>query len=242
MTAEKSLSPKGLKVAEMVQSGDGQAKALGRAPGVWESRGVGNSYLLTTPDGDVLVNAGTLNDARRGRALFAQVSSNPVRYIVLTQSHANQYGGLEVYKTPDNTVIAHNTYPEDRAYSEALSAHYRRGSRRIFGGITGRTEDMVPTKEVAPDLLIGDEGYAFELGGQRFEIIWTPGGETRSAVIVWLPDEKIAVVGNLFGPLFGNHPNLNTLRGDKPRRALQFIDSVKTLRALKPELILTGHE
>lgn len=100
----------------------------------------------------------------------------------------------------------------------------------------------MPTQEVAPDLLIGDEGYAFELGGRRFEIIHTPGGETRSAVIVWLPDEKIAVVGNLFGPLFGNQPNLNTLRGDKPRWALQFIDSIKTLRALQPEQILTGHE
>lgn len=32
------------------------------------------------------------------------------------------------------------------------------------------------------------------------------------------------------------------MRGDKPRWALQFIDSVKKLRALKPELILTGHE
>jgi alkyl sulfatase BDS1-like metallo-beta-lactamase superfamily hydrolase len=242
MAADQSASHQGLKVAELVQSGHGQAAAIERAPGVFESRGIGNSYLLTTPEGDVLVNAGALGDARRGRELFAKVSQNPIRYIVLTQSHANQYGGLEVYKTPKNQVIAHKTYPEDRVYSEALSPHYRRGSRRIFGGISGRTEDIVPTQEVAPDLLIGDEGHAFTLGGRRFEIIHTPGGETRSAVIVWLPDEKIAVVGNLFGPLFGNQPNLNTLRGDKPRWALQFIDSVKKLRALGPELVLTGHE
>lgn len=101
---------------------------------------------------------------------------------------------------------------------------------------------MIPTLEVAPDLLIGDKGHAFELGGRRFEIIWTPGGETRSAVIVWLSAEKIAIVGNLFGPLFGNHPNLNTLRGDKPRSALEFIASLERVRALEPELILTGHE
>jgi alkyl sulfatase BDS1-like metallo-beta-lactamase superfamily hydrolase len=231
-----------LRVAALVQSGDAQAHAIERAPGIWESRGVGNSYLLTTPDGDVLVNAGTLADARKGRELFAAVSSNPVRFIVLTQSHANQYGGLEVYKTSDNTVIAHRIYPQDRAYSEALSGHYRRGSRRIFGGITGRTEDMIPTQEVTPDLLMGDEGHCFTLGGRRFELIWTPGGETRSALIVWLPDEGIAVVGNLLGPLFGNYPNLNTLRGDKPRSALEFIESVTKLRALKPRLVLTGHE
>ncbi|CAN7321606.1 MBL fold metallo-hydrolase [Phenylobacterium sp. LjRoot225] len=242
MTDQERRSDDRLKVAELVKSGEGQAAAIERAPGIWESRGVGNSYLVTTPQGDVLVNAGTLADARRGRELFAQVSSHPVRYIVLTQSHANQYGGLEVYKTSENTVIAHRTYAEDRANAEALSAHYRRGSRRIFGTITGSTEAMIPTREVPPDLLIDDQGHAFDLGGRRFEIIWTPGGETRSAVIVWLPQEKIAIVGNLFGPLFGNHPNLNTLRGDKPRSALQFINSVMTLRALGPELVLTGHE
>lgn len=242
MSADQSLTDNGLRAAQFVKSGQDQAAAIERSPGIWESRGVGNSYLVTTTDGDVLVNAGALRDARRGRDLFAAVSDHPLRYIVLTQSHANQYGGLEVYKTAENTVIAHRIYPEDRAYGEALSAHYRRGSRRIFGGMTGPTEDLIPTKEVAPDLLIGDEGHSFELGGRRFEIIWTPGGETRSAVIVWLPQERIAIVGNLFGPIFGNHPNLNTLRGDKPRSALQFIDSVKKLRALEPELVLTGHE
>lgn len=241
MSDEPKLSHKGLRVAELVKSGEGQEAAIERAPGVHESRGVGNSYLFTTSEGDVLVNAGTLGDARRGRALFSKVSSSPIRRIILTQSHANQYGGLEIYKTPDNTVIAQRNYPEDRRYSEALSAHYRRGSRRMFGQITGPVQDIVPTKEVSPDLLI-DERYAFELGGRRFEILWTPGGETRSALIVWLPDERIAVVGNLFGPIFGNQPNLNTIRGDKPRSALQFIESSKTLRALQPELLLTGHE
>jgi alkyl sulfatase BDS1-like metallo-beta-lactamase superfamily hydrolase len=32
------------------------------------------------------------------------------------------------------------------------------------------------------------------------------------------------------------------MRGDKPRWALQFIESVKALRALRPDLVLTGHE
>jgi glyoxylase-like metal-dependent hydrolase (beta-lactamase superfamily II) len=241
MTVDSKLSHQGLRVAEMVKSGEGQQAAIERAPGVYESRGVGNSYLLTTPDGNVLVNAGTLGDARRGRELFRAISAQAIRYIVLTQSHANQYGGLEIYKTPDNSVIAQRNYPDDRRYHEALSAHYQRGSRRIFGAITGPTRDIVPTHEVAPDRLFDSE-YAFELGGRRFELHSTPGGETRSALIVWLPDEKLAVVGNLFGPLFGNQPNLNTLRGDKPRSALAFIDSITKLRALRPELLLTGHE
>ena len=98
---------------------------------------MGNSYLLTTPEGDVLVNAGTLGDARRGRELFRAVSRQPIRYIILTQSHANQYGGLEVFKTPENQVIAHRNYPEDRRYGEALYAHYRRITRKMWGNIAG---------------------------------------------------------------------------------------------------------
>ncbi len=35
---------------------------------------------------------------------------------------------------------------------------------------------------------------------------------------------------------------MNTLRGDKPRSALAFIESVKRVRALAPRQILTGHE
>jgi alkyl sulfatase BDS1-like metallo-beta-lactamase superfamily hydrolase len=232
----------GLRAAEMVQSGHGQTSAIERAPGIWESRGIGNSYLVTTDDGDVLINAGGLGDARRGRDLFTKVSNRAIRYIILTQSHANQFGGLEVYKTDRNVVLAHRNYPDERAINEMLAAHYRRGSRRIFAGITGRTQDILPTKEVTPDLLIGDGGYQFSLGNRQFEVIWTPGGETRSAVIVWLPQERIAIVGNLFGPLFGNHPNLNTMRGDKPRSAREFIASAKKVRDLRPKLLLTGHE
>jgi alkyl sulfatase BDS1-like metallo-beta-lactamase superfamily hydrolase len=239
--SSNTITAKGLKVDSMVQSGKNQAEAVDRGNGIYENQGIGNSYLITTSEGNVLVNAGALKDARRGKKLFARISSQPIRHIVLTQSHANQFGGLEIYKTSENQVIAHRNYPEERQYTEALSAHYRRGSRRIFARLTGATDEIMPTREVAPDLLI-DEFQAFELGGRRFEIYWTPGGETRSAVIVWLPLERVAIVGNLFGPLFGNHPNLNTMRGDKPRWALQFIASVTKVRELAPVQILTGHE
>jgi glyoxylase-like metal-dependent hydrolase (beta-lactamase superfamily II) len=230
-----------LRVAQMIRSGDKQSAAIERAPGLYECQGVGNSYRIVTPDGDVMVNTGTLGDAQRNRLLFDAVSGNPVRHIVLTQHHANQYGGLEIYKTDQNQVIAQRRYPDDRHYHDMLMAHYRRGSRRIFAGITGPTERMLPMHEISPDLLF-DDHHTFELGGRRFEVLATPGGEALCALVVWLPDERIAVVGNLFGPLFGNQPNLNTVRGDKPRSAVEFIRSIKRVRDLKPELLLTGHE
>lgn len=151
----------------MVTSGMRQARATERAAGVYESRGVGNRYLLTTPQGEMLVDAGTLGDVRRGSEPFRKVSAGPLR------------------------------------------EHCQRGSRRIFRRISGPTEDILAAREVPPDIPI-DERHVFLLGERHFEIIWTPVGETRSGVIVRLPDDGIAIIGNVFGPLSGNHPKLNT--------------------------------
>lgn len=231
----------GTLLGSLVTSGEGQSEAILRAPGVWESRGVGNSYLATTPDGDVLVNAGTLNDGKRGYELFRKVSQAPVRYIVLTQSHLNQYGAVEVFKTPETTLVAHRLYPEGRAYAAALRPYYGRRTQKLWASINSLKAGQPPTKEFTPEVLV-DQRFEFELGGRRFEVISTPGGETRDAMVVWMPEEKIAIVGNLFGPIFGHQPNLNTLRGDKPRWALQYIESARAVRELGPELLLTGHE
>src|SRR5688572_25136244 len=50
MTTDPNRSSAGLKVAELVKSGEGEQSAIERAPGVWESRGIGNSYLVTTSE------------------------------------------------------------------------------------------------------------------------------------------------------------------------------------------------
>jgi glyoxylase-like metal-dependent hydrolase (beta-lactamase superfamily II) len=232
----------GILLADLVKSGEGQAEAILRAAGLWESRGVGNSYLVTTPEGDVLVNAGTLPDGKRGRELFAKVSNGPVRYIVLTQSHANQCDAVEVFKTPENKLVTHRTWTEGRAYAAALRPYYGRRGRKLWGAITATAaEPGPPPRDFPPDILV-DDRFAFELGGRRFEALSTPGGETRDALVVWMPDERIAIVGNLFGPIFGHQPNLNTIRGDKPRWALKYIESAKRVRDLGAELLLTGHE
>ena len=45
MTETTSPAYAGLAVAELIQSGHGADDAIERAPGVYESRGIGNSYL-----------------------------------------------------------------------------------------------------------------------------------------------------------------------------------------------------
>jgi alkyl sulfatase BDS1-like metallo-beta-lactamase superfamily hydrolase len=91
-----------------------------------------------------------------------------------------------------------------------------------------------------PDIVV-DRHHEFELGGRRFEVISTPGGEALDSLTVWLPQERIAFTGNLFGPVFLAMPNLVTMRGDKPRLVQRYLPSLDTVRKLEAELLITGH-
>ena len=72
-------------------------------------------------------------------------------------------------------------------------------------------------------------------------LLSTPGGETTDALVVWLPDSKTLLSGNLFGPLFGHVPNLVTMRGDRYRDALTYVASLDVVLDLAPERLITGH-
>ena len=104
-----------------------------------------------------------------------------------------------------------------------------------------RSELKDKIEEAQLDILF-DDSHCFELGGRQFELYATPGGESLDSLVVWLPGDKIAVVGNLFGPIFGHMPNLYTLRGDKIRSAMRYIESIERVKALRPAMIITGHQ
>ena len=93
----------------------------------------------------------------------------------------------------------------------------------------------LPPEPVLTDSFI--DSHAFELGGRRFELYSTPGGETTDALVVWMPEHRTVFIGNLMGPFFGHVPNLYTLRGDKIRSAMAFIHSVDRVIALGPETL-----
>jgi alkyl sulfatase BDS1-like metallo-beta-lactamase superfamily hydrolase len=231
-----------LELTKLVTAGDNDLAAVGIGDGIFMSRGVSNSYLISTSDGDVLINTGMPHEGERHRSRYAAVSSGPVRVIVFTQSHMDHIGGWPAFSGRDVETVVQSNFDAVREYWTSLGPFYSRRSQRLWGSIasTSTSGQAAEFVEPTPTLRFEDH-HAFQVGDLRIELISTPGGETTDSLVVWLPTKRTAFTGNMMGPMFGHVPNLYTIRGDKIRSALTFTESVDAVRSLHPEVLVTGH-
>jgi alkyl sulfatase BDS1-like metallo-beta-lactamase superfamily hydrolase len=227
-------------LASLIQAGDGQKEAEAITDFIFMAKDISNAYLITTSAGDVMVNTGFMDHAERTKALLAPKRSGQLRYIVLTQAHADHYGGVPAVREPGTLVIAERRFVDTWEYFDKLGPYLGRRSAKLWKGTVKRGANPPPPPKVVPDIAV-DRRYEFELGGRRFEVISTPGGESLCSVVVWMPKERVVFTGNLFGPVFLAVPNLVTTRGDKPRLVERYLPSLDTVRRLGAEILVTGH-
>jgi alkyl sulfatase BDS1-like metallo-beta-lactamase superfamily hydrolase len=226
--------------ALIVMEGEGTQDAFPLGNGIYMSRGISNSYLVTTPDGDVLINTGMAHEAPEITRRFAAVSHNPLRVIVFTQGHADHVGGWSQFDGPDIETIAQANHADVREYWTRLGPYYSNRTEKLWRTDLARIDRSYQPPEPVVTTTFLDR-HEFALGGRRFELLATPGGETTDSLVVWLPEVRTVFTGNLMGPLFGHVPNLYTLRGDKYRSAIAYIYALDRVLALEPEVLVTGH-
>lgn len=226
--------------ALIVKEGEGTQDAVALGAGIYMSRGISNSYLITTPDGDVLVNTGMYHEAPEIERRFAAVSTNPIRVIVFTQGHADHVGGWSHFARDGVETIAHANHADVREYWTSLQPFYSARTAKLWSrDVTNVDPTFRPPEPVVTRTFL--DTHSFTLGGRRIELHSTPGGETTDSLVVWLPADRTVFTGNLTGPLFGHVPNLYTVRGDKIRSARGYIQSVDRVIALEPDVLITGH-
>lgn len=227
-------------LADLVRAGDSQTEAVTITDFLFQANDMSNAYLVTTDDGDVMINTGFVDHASRTSGLLAPHRTGPLRYIFLTQSHADHFGGVPTFREEGTIVVGGPEFTEAAAEMRDLQPFFASRTGKLWANITRRGNAPTPQPLVKPDVLV-DRRLAMDVGGRTFELIHTPEGETVDSLTVWLPNEKIAFTGNLFGPVWLSFPFLVTLRGDRPRLSRNYLKSLETVRDLGAEILVTGH-
>jgi alkyl sulfatase BDS1-like metallo-beta-lactamase superfamily hydrolase len=205
----------------------------------------GNVYMVTTPEGNVIIDTAASDLAAEAKTLLASQSHEPVKYIILTHGHADHIGGISLWKQPGIQIIAQRNYVEFVNYVTRLDGFFAPRNAAAFN----RPPEEVGLwagnygAKIDPTILF-DQEYTFTLGGVEFQLFSTP-GETPDHLTVWIPAYKAAFIGDNYAgigiPEPMSFPNIYALRGTKPRWALDWINSIDKVLALKPEVVLNGH-
>lgn len=216
------------------------------ADNVYQARGVGNTQMIVTSEGLVIYDTGlSIQAAKQRRLLLEAVPDLPVTHVIVSHSHADHASGAKTWLEPGIELVAHHEFEEEQRYLKELEPFYHGRNRMLFPFMPEKAPTieilayggLVPTMTVdQPDIL------TIEQGGTVLELLPTPGAEGADNLTLWLPKEKIFFSGDFFGPNFPQFPNVFTMRGEKVRKPIEYIESLNQVIALEPEMIVPSHQ
>ncbi len=214
---------KAIRVAADVWFVQGQA-ALGSAT---NRNFISNAGFVVTDEGVVVIDAlGSPALAGELLAEIRRVTTQPVRYVIVTHFHADHIYGLQALKAAGATIVAH---PSGREYLNSETAQRRLEVSR---------QDLFPwidesTRLVGADRWLEAADQTLVVGGVEFSIRHVGPAHTPEDLVVHVPKAGVLFTGDLV--FRGRIPYV----GQADSR--QWIESLNTLIELGPRLLIPGH-
>ncbi len=223
---------------QLLDLGHGIYEAIGVAVGTGGQRTVAtpasNTFLVTTAAGNVVIDTSLAPVAPSHKLALSAKSMAPVKAIILTHAHGDHIGGVGIWRGPDTQIIAQQNHQDFMRYQRRLAGFFAGRNAAQFGrppaAPAGPPAAWEPTHTF-------DRRDTLTVGDVMFELLHTP-GETPDHLTVWIPQFKIAFIGDNY---YESFPNLYTLRGNQPRWALDYVESLNTVLALEPDIVLPSH-
>lgn len=214
---------------------------------VFRSAGATASYLVDAGGERLIVNAGMGFEAPHHLRLFGALDKGPTTFVMTTQGHVDHVGGVSQFRESGTQYVAHRNNPKCQEDDKRIQEFRNQTALVWFPELPAKISAFLkdyPEASFVQDIptpdIVFDDQLSLRAGDLEIELLHAPGGETIDSMIVWLPQHRVAIVSNLFGPLFPHFPNFNTLRGDLYRYPVPYMANVERVRALGAETLITG--
>jgi len=184
--------------------------------------------FVVTDEGLILIDTPLIpKQAKDWREqIEAEAPDLPILYVFNTDHHRGHALGNQYFLPA--TVIAH-----ERAYKE-MSGYTENFKERVYNSFKREPEiqeQLTNIEIILPDVTFTDSA-CLKYGGREIHLIYA-GGHTPATSFAWLPEEKIAFVGDILW--VDQHPYM--AQAD----SLEWIEALRTIRTLGAERLVPGH-
>ena len=189
-----------------------------------------NAMVIVTSEGVVLVDTGNNPPETRILQKYIQsVTSQPIRYIIISQNHGDHAGGVPLFSPPAHVIV------QDRVFKDwaGWKPFQVKAWRKQFPERTDALKDVGPTDTV----LSFSDHMTLHLGGKTIELIYVDDPYNPGDVAVWLPQS--GVLHAAFVGYITRHPDI---RPDYSHGTTWgMLKQLEVLSALKPKVMLPAH-
>lgn len=184
--------------------------------------------FVITDEGLILIDAPLIPEQAKDwrRQIEMEAPGMPLLYMFNTDHHRGHALGNQ-YFLP-TMIIAH-----ERAYKE-MSGYTENFKERVYNSFKREPEiqqQLTNIEIILPDVTFTDR-VRLLYGGREVQLIYM-GGHTPATSIAWLPEEKIAFVGDVLW--VDQHPYM------AQANSLEWIDALRQIRELGAERLVPGH-
>src|SRR4029077_11686946 len=132
----------------------GSGGVLQLAEGIYMAPGFGNTFLVVTPEGNVVIDTSLSLFAPGHVQALRAIDDGPVRFIILTHGHNDHTGGVALWREDGTQVIAQREQTELLHYSARIAGLLNHRSFEQFSVLLG-----LPARPFsAPDAPVEDYG------------------------------------------------------------------------------------
>jgi alkyl sulfatase BDS1-like metallo-beta-lactamase superfamily hydrolase len=229
------------------------------AEGIWVFGGYGLApiSIIDTDEGLIAFDTGdTKHDGELLLEAIRTVTDKPVKAIIYGHSHTCFGAGVLAEGQEDLTIIGHpnlNDVVESNTKAAGFPAYFpeigpyltARGLIQFNAFMPNEGPDAwaVPTT-LPEDFTLAylpvntpvEDGQEMTVLGQKMQFFTKYGSDDKVHTTVWLPDRKI-----LFTTLlWSSPPQLYSVRGDVFRDPREWIEGLKFIRNLEPEVLISA--